>query len=428
VRTQAGSDAKVRRATGRPLEGGTGPQRIGSASAQEPEISSARQGSGYLIFASDDTGVLGSARVTESDGDTAELTDLHVEAARRGSGYGRAVVASAAQHARDMGKPTLTLTADDDGSGRLENWYRSLGFADSGTNNLGYAEFEAPTATLTSRLSRTSRPAFIQRMDAKKNKPKKKNKWHAFEATPEGVGPDRTNPNAAGLNLKSTQIADEPYVHAIGRMTLTFRVLQVVRLLYRQDQGLDPQERSLADSRPRHRREGEDLTTPWQANHGKRPRGYQEAHVLLRTIYIDCGEQGLKYVWNLKNVDRNLLRLMIGLHATVISLPQQYNDIDGLVESEMMELGVLQRLLSTLPQLPSDEQIWYELREAYCGAVEAVCRRNLGDQRQEARAVYLRAADRLRHASPMTGFDSWLRDIQAAMLGTESLATSSTTE
>ena len=49
-----------------------------------------------------------------------------------------------------MGKTNVTLASQDSGSGRLTNWYRSMGFRQVGVNKLGYPQLEAPISRVLS--------------------------------------------------------------------------------------------------------------------------------------------------------------------------------------------------------------------------------------------------------------------------------------
>lgn len=77
-----------------------------------------------------------------------EVTDLHVDPAHRKQGLGQDLLASAAATGQQMGKSSMTLAAQDSGSGRLTRWYRDLGFVQTGVNRLGYPKFEASLARL----------------------------------------------------------------------------------------------------------------------------------------------------------------------------------------------------------------------------------------------------------------------------------------
>lgn len=60
------------------------------------------------------------------------LHDLKVEPAARGAGLGASLVAGALRLGRAAGRRIARLIADDDGSGRLLDWYGRLGFVASG--------------------------------------------------------------------------------------------------------------------------------------------------------------------------------------------------------------------------------------------------------------------------------------------------------
>jgi hypothetical protein len=56
-----------------------------------------------------------------------------------------------------LGRSRVTLGSQDDGSGKLDGWYKSLGFTKTGTSSDKTSRFEAPTTAL--RRSRVQRSA-----------------------------------------------------------------------------------------------------------------------------------------------------------------------------------------------------------------------------------------------------------------------------
>ncbi|HEX4956049.1 MAG TPA: hypothetical protein VF017_21895 [Thermoanaerobaculia bacterium] len=233
----------------------------------------------------------------------------------------------------------------------------------------------------------------------------KKAKWDPLTATPGGPGPHRTHPGI--LKIKPVATADQPYLHAVGRVTVTFRVLQLVVRLYRA--GHAP-----ADATPRHQAFKEPIeTAPWQSQGGG--KGKEAAHVLLRTVYIQDA-RGLRYLWNLETAPTSIRKLLIGLHAHTVLLDAKYNKIDGLLETALMTQGALQKLLGILPMLAretdetADRVIWSQLTNAYSEAIAMVASSGQ-DFDPEAFAVYARAAKTLSSAGPLSGFDAWVGDI-----------------
>jgi len=81
------------------------------------------------------------------DGGRAKLYNLRVDDAHRGRGGGEQLVRAAAIASERIGKRTLALEADDDGSGKLVRWYQDQGFRATGTVN-GKPAFEAAVHTL----------------------------------------------------------------------------------------------------------------------------------------------------------------------------------------------------------------------------------------------------------------------------------------
>jgi len=82
------------------------------------------------------------------DGPRAKLYNLRVEAEHRGRGGGEELVRAAAVASERIGKRTLALEADDDGSGKLLRWYHSQGFREAGEGDDGKPAFEAPVREL----------------------------------------------------------------------------------------------------------------------------------------------------------------------------------------------------------------------------------------------------------------------------------------
>jgi ribosomal protein S18 acetylase RimI-like enzyme len=88
---------------------------------------------------------VGSLRVHVDTGRSARVTDLGVDPGHRSQGIGKMLLASAARAGQRFGKSSVTLTADDNGSGKLNRWYGGLGFARAGNDARGRPRFEAQT-------------------------------------------------------------------------------------------------------------------------------------------------------------------------------------------------------------------------------------------------------------------------------------------
>ncbi len=87
---------------------------------------------------------VGSVMVHVQDKASVEVTDLGVDQAHREHGIGKMLIASAARTGLQSGKTKVTLAAQDNGSGRLTQWYKGMGFAQVGVNRRGYPRMEAP--------------------------------------------------------------------------------------------------------------------------------------------------------------------------------------------------------------------------------------------------------------------------------------------
>jgi ribosomal protein S18 acetylase RimI-like enzyme len=91
---------------------------------------------------------MGSLVVHTKRGAAAEVTDLGVAPGYRDQGIGRQLLASAAQTGLRSGHSKLSLSAQDNGSGKLTRWYKDMGFQQVGVNGRGMPLLEAPIARL----------------------------------------------------------------------------------------------------------------------------------------------------------------------------------------------------------------------------------------------------------------------------------------
>ena len=86
---------------------------------------------------------IGSVMVHTKAGGVAHITDLEVAQAHRDQGVGKMLLASAARAGMARGNPRVSLHADDAGSGRLNRWYKSMGFTETGARLRGQPRMEA---------------------------------------------------------------------------------------------------------------------------------------------------------------------------------------------------------------------------------------------------------------------------------------------
>jgi ribosomal protein S18 acetylase RimI-like enzyme len=128
----------------------------------------------YRLTAGSGGRQVGSVTVHARDKGAVEVTDLHVAEAQRGHGVGRMLVASAAKAGLQLGKSKVSLAAQDNGSGHLTQWYKGLGFTQTGVNNRGYPQLEAPISRVLTGtaqrleergIARGRQGLAIQRMD-----------------------------------------------------------------------------------------------------------------------------------------------------------------------------------------------------------------------------------------------------------------------
>jgi GNAT superfamily N-acetyltransferase len=87
---------------------------------------------------------VGSVMVHARDRGMVEVTDLGVDQTQRGRGIGQMLVASAAKAGQQFGKSKVTLAAQDKGNGHLTQWYKQTGFTQTGVNQRGFPQLEAP--------------------------------------------------------------------------------------------------------------------------------------------------------------------------------------------------------------------------------------------------------------------------------------------
>jgi GNAT superfamily N-acetyltransferase len=102
---------------------------------------------------------VGSVMVHARDRGVVEVTDLGVDQSQRGQGIGQMLVASAAKTGLHFGKSKVTLAAQDKGSGHLTRWYKEMGFTQTGVNQRGYPQLEAPISrVLAGTVQRREKP------------------------------------------------------------------------------------------------------------------------------------------------------------------------------------------------------------------------------------------------------------------------------
>jgi hypothetical protein len=114
---------------------------------------------------------VGSVMVHARDKGVVEVTDLGVDPAHREHGIGKMLLASAVRTGLQLGKSKVVLAAQDNGSGRLTQWYKGMGFTQVGRNERGFPRLEASIGGVVSRTAQRSvavacapnlRAAFLQ--------------------------------------------------------------------------------------------------------------------------------------------------------------------------------------------------------------------------------------------------------------------------
>ena len=139
-------------------------QETDSERVKVSQASGSDRSGGHQLVAQADGKTIGSAAVHERDRTAIEVTNLRVAPEHRQRGYGRDIIASAARTGERLGKSVISLSSQDNGSGHLDAWYRSMGFHAAGATPGGHVHFEAPTQQVArTRIQRHS--MLIQRMD-----------------------------------------------------------------------------------------------------------------------------------------------------------------------------------------------------------------------------------------------------------------------
>ncbi len=142
-----------------------GPGQAGRGAAAVRVSAPMRTGNGsYRITAGAGGQQVGSVMVHERDRSSIELTDLGVNSAHRKQGLGNTLIASALRTGLQMGKTRVVLNSQDNGSGRLTQWYQGMGFVRTGGSRRGYPQLEASISRVLSGVAqRTLQAALPQR-------------------------------------------------------------------------------------------------------------------------------------------------------------------------------------------------------------------------------------------------------------------------
>jgi ribosomal protein S18 acetylase RimI-like enzyme len=96
---------------------------------------------------------VGSVMLHTKDRTSVEVTDLGVDPTHREHGIGKMLLASAARTGQQFGKSKVTLAAQDNGSGKLTEWYKSMGFIQVGVNQRGYPRLEGSISGVLARAA-----------------------------------------------------------------------------------------------------------------------------------------------------------------------------------------------------------------------------------------------------------------------------------
>jgi ribosomal protein S18 acetylase RimI-like enzyme len=121
----------------------------------------------YRLTAGPGGNPVGSLVVHTKRGATAEVTDLGVAPGHRDQGIGRQLLVSAARAGLRSGNSKLSLSAQDNGTGKLTRWYKDMGFQQVGVNGRGMPVLEAPISRLLGGAVQRSMIGSIQRSQAR---------------------------------------------------------------------------------------------------------------------------------------------------------------------------------------------------------------------------------------------------------------------
>jgi ribosomal protein S18 acetylase RimI-like enzyme len=128
------------------------PVQAKMAGAGGPPVHISAQGGtasgSHRLTAGSGANPIGSLVVHTGRGAAAEVTDLGVAAGHRDQGIGRQLLESAARAGLRSGNSKLSLSAQDNGSGKLTRWYKDMGFQQVGVNGRGMPVLEAPISRL----------------------------------------------------------------------------------------------------------------------------------------------------------------------------------------------------------------------------------------------------------------------------------------
>ena len=86
------------------------------------------------------------------------VTDLGVDPDHRSQGVGNALIASAARAGMQLGKSKVVLDSQDNGSGHLTQWYKKMGFVQTGVGRNGMPHLEAPANRVISGAAQAKMP------------------------------------------------------------------------------------------------------------------------------------------------------------------------------------------------------------------------------------------------------------------------------
>jgi ribosomal protein S18 acetylase RimI-like enzyme len=100
-------------------------------------------GDSYRIAASAGGESIGAVTIHPRD-NSILVTDLGVDPDHRSEGVGNALLASAARAGMQLGKSKVVLDSQDNGSGHLTQWYKRMGFVQTGVGRNGMPHLEAP--------------------------------------------------------------------------------------------------------------------------------------------------------------------------------------------------------------------------------------------------------------------------------------------
>ncbi|HYK01926.1 MAG TPA: GNAT family N-acetyltransferase [Thermoanaerobaculia bacterium] len=133
----------------------TSPTKVGDASYRIAARAGGQEAGSVLVHAR------GRAEIV--------VTDLGVSPEHRKQGVGNALIESACRAGLQLGKSKVVLSSQDNGSGKLTQWYKRMGFTPAGHDQKGLVKLEAPISRVMAGVGQAKMAPgrVLQRAEAK---------------------------------------------------------------------------------------------------------------------------------------------------------------------------------------------------------------------------------------------------------------------